>query len=53
VGVHTIGHLAATGASAWVIYCKSGLVIVRMARFKVDALRTTAFLITGPVTLVA
>jgi hypothetical protein len=50
-GVHTIAYLAVTGLSAWVVYRKLGLAILRKAWFNFDLIWAVALVATGLVTL--
>jgi len=50
-GVHTAGYLAVTGLTAWVVYRKMGLAILRKAWFNVDLLWAAALVVTGVITV--
>ena len=50
-GVHTIAYLAVTGLTAWVVYQKLGLALLRTAWFNFDLLWAVALVVTGFVTI--
>lgn len=51
-GVHTAGYLAVTGLTAWVVYSKLGLAILRKAWLNLNLIWAAALVVTGLVTLV-
>jgi hypothetical protein len=49
--VHTTGYLAVTGLTAWVVYRKFGLAILRKAWLNLNVVWAAALVVTGVVTL--
>jgi hypothetical protein len=49
--VHTIAYLAVTGLTAWVVYSKFGVAILRKAWINLDMLWAAALMVTSVVTL--
>jgi hypothetical protein len=49
--LHTIAYLAVTGLTAWVVYSKFGLAILRKAWLNLDAVWAAALVVTSVVTL--
>jgi hypothetical protein len=49
--VHTIGYLAVTGLTAWVVYSKFGLAILRKAWINLNLLWAAALVVTSVITL--
>jgi hypothetical protein len=50
-GLHTLAYLAVTGLTAWVVYRKLGLALLRKAWFNFDMIWATALVATGLVTI--
>jgi hypothetical protein len=51
-GVHTLAYFAVTVLTAWVVYRKIGLAILRTAWFNMDWFWAAALVVTGLVVLV-
>jgi hypothetical protein len=51
VGVHTLAYLGVTALTAWVVYRKLGLSLLRTAWFNLDWLWAGALVVTGVVVL--
>lgn len=51
VGVHTLAYLTVTALSAWVVYYKLGLTLLRTTWFNLDWLWAGALVVTGVVVL--
>ena len=51
VGLHTLAYLTVTAVSAWVVYRKLGLTILRTAWFNLDWLWAGVLVVTGAVVL--
>ena len=49
--VHTTGYLAVTGLTAWVVYRKFGLALLRKAWLNLNVVWAAALVVTGVVTL--
>jgi hypothetical protein len=49
--IHTIAYLSVTGLTAWVVYTKFGLAILRKAWLNLDVVWAAALVVTGVATL--
>jgi hypothetical protein len=51
VGIHSLAYLAVTALTAWIVYRKLGLALLRTAWFNIDWLWAGALVVTGAIVL--